>query len=47
LLSEGLFLGAKFRDLFPGYLLAEFIYSELHRRVEHLPGVPGLVEFGD
>ena len=33
--------------MFPGYLFAEFIYSELHRRVEHLPGVPGLVEFGD
>src|SRR5437870_11177047 len=33
--------------MFPGYLFAEFIYSELHRRVEHLPGVRGLVEFGD
>jgi transcriptional antiterminator RfaH len=33
--------------MFPGYLFAEFVYSELHRRVEHLPGVRGLVEFGD
>ncbi|PYK84975.1 MAG: hypothetical protein DME41_00810 [Verrucomicrobia bacterium] len=33
--------------MFPGYLFAEFIYSELHRRVEHLPGVRGLVQFGD
>ncbi len=33
--------------MFPGYLFAEFIYPELHRRVEHLPGIQGLVEFGD
>jgi len=33
--------------MFPGYLFTEFIYSELHRRVAHLPGIQGLVEFGD
>ena len=33
--------------MFPGYLFAEFIYPELHRRVQYLPGVQGLVEFGD
>src|SRR5256885_9241436 len=33
--------------MFPGYLFAEFIYSELHRRVEDVRGARGLVEFGD
>src|SRR5438874_12100170 len=33
--------------MFPGYLFAGFVYSELHRRVEHLHGVRGLVEFRD
>lgn len=33
--------------MFPGYLFAEFIYRELHRRVVHTPGVTGLVRFGD
>lgn len=33
--------------MFPGYLFAEFIYAELHRRVVHSHGVTGLVRFGD
>ncbi len=33
--------------MFPGYLFAEFIYAELHRRVVHTHGVTGLVRFGD
>jgi len=33
--------------MFPGYLFAEFIYSDLHRRVVHSSGIQGLVEFGD
>jgi len=33
--------------MFPGYLFAEFVYRELHRRVVHAHGVTGLVRFGD
>jgi transcription antitermination factor NusG len=33
--------------MFPGYLFAEFIYSEQHRRVEYSPGIQGVVHFGD
>ena len=33
--------------MFPGYLFAEFVYSQEHRRVEHAPGVQGVVHFGD
>jgi len=33
--------------MFPGYLFAEFIYSEQHRRVEYSPGIQGVLEFGD
>ena len=33
--------------MFPGYIFAEFIYRELHRRVVHTHGVTGLVRFGD
>src|SRR5437763_685002 len=33
--------------MFPGYLFAEFVYSKQHRRVEHLPGVQGVVQFGE
>lgn len=33
--------------MFPGYLFAEFVYSGQHRRIESLPGVQGLVQFGD
>lgn len=33
--------------MFPGYLFAEFIYPEQHRRVESLPGIQGIVHFGD
>ena len=33
--------------MFPGYLFAEFVYRELHRRVAHTHGVTGLVRFGD
>jgi transcriptional antiterminator RfaH len=32
--------------MFPGYLFAEFIYSELHRRVVSAHGVNGIVQFG-
>jgi transcriptional antiterminator RfaH len=33
--------------MFPGYLFAEFLYSSLHRAVEHASGVQGVVHFGD
>ena len=33
--------------MFPGYLFAEFIYFEQHRRVEYSPGIQGVVHFGD
>ena len=33
--------------MFPGYLFAEFLYSEQHRRVEHSSGIQGIVHFGD
>jgi transcriptional antiterminator RfaH len=33
--------------MFPGYLFAQFIYSQLHRRVEHSPGIQCFVQFGD
>jgi len=33
--------------MFPGYLFAEFIYPEQHRRVEYSPGIQGTVQFGD
>ena len=33
--------------MFPGYLFAEFVYREHHRRVVHSHGVTGLVHFGD
>jgi transcriptional antiterminator RfaH len=33
--------------MFPGYLFARFTYPLLHRRVEHSPGVRGIVHFGD
>lgn len=33
--------------MFPGYLFAKFVYCEVHRRVEHSPGIYGLVQFGD
>jgi transcriptional antiterminator RfaH len=33
--------------MFPGYLFAEFVYPLLHRRVEHSPGIQGVVQFGD
>ena len=33
--------------MFPGYLFAEFVYSLLHRRVEHASGIQGIVHFGD
>lgn len=33
--------------MFPGYIFAEFVYSELHRRVRHSPAVASLVHFGD
>jgi transcriptional antiterminator RfaH len=33
--------------MFPGYLFAEFVYAEQHRRVEHSPGIQGIVHFGD
>lgn len=34
-------------SMFPGYLFARFIYAVQHRRVEHSPGIQGLVHFGD
>lgn len=33
--------------MFPGYLFAEFIYSQLHRAVTHSPGVQRIVRFGE
>lgn len=33
--------------LFPGYILARFVYAESHRQVTHSQGVRGLVRFGD
>jgi len=33
--------------MFPGYLFAEFVYSREHRRVEHSPGIKGVVHFGE
>jgi transcriptional antiterminator RfaH len=33
--------------MFPGYLFAEFIYAEFHRRICATPGVVSLVRFGD
>jgi transcriptional antiterminator RfaH len=33
--------------MFPGYLFAEFVYAEQHRRVEHSPGIQGIVHFGN
>jgi transcriptional antiterminator RfaH len=33
--------------MFPGYLFAEFVYSSLHRAVEHASGIHGIVHFGD
>lgn len=33
--------------MFPGYLLARFVYRELHRAVQHAPGVTAIVRFGD
>jgi transcriptional antiterminator RfaH len=33
--------------MFPGYLFAEFVYPLQHRRVEHSPGINGIVHFGD
>lgn len=33
--------------MFPGYLFARFSYPILHRRVEHSPGIRGIVHFGD
>jgi len=33
--------------MFPGYLFAEFVYSRQHRQVESLPGIQGVVRFGD
>jgi transcriptional antiterminator RfaH len=33
--------------MFPGYFFAQFDYVTERRRVEHAPGVRGLVQFGD
>lgn len=33
--------------MFPGYIFAQFVYTLLHRRVEHLSGINGIVHFGD
>ncbi len=33
--------------MFPGYLFARFTYPLLHRRIEHSPGIRGIVHFGD
>jgi transcriptional antiterminator RfaH len=32
--------------MFPGYLVAEFLYSAVHRAVEHASDVHGIVHFG-
>jgi transcriptional antiterminator RfaH len=33
--------------MFPGYFFAQFDYATEHRRVEHSPGVTGVLQFGD
>lgn len=33
--------------MFPGYFFAQFDYPTEHRRVEHSPGVTGILQFGD
>lgn len=33
--------------MFPGYLFAQFVYPDEHRRVGHSPGIQGIVQFGD
>jgi transcriptional antiterminator RfaH len=33
--------------MFPGYLFAQFVFSQLHRGVTHSPGVQRIVRFGD
>jgi len=33
--------------MFPGYFFAQFDYVTERRRVEHAPGVRGLLQFGD
>jgi transcriptional antiterminator RfaH len=33
--------------MFPGYLFAQFVYTDQHRRVGHSPGIQGIVQFGD
>jgi transcriptional antiterminator RfaH len=33
--------------MFPGYLFARFIYADLHRGVQSMPGVSSIVRFGD
>lgn len=33
--------------MFPGYLFAQFVYATNHRQVQSLPGVRGLVRFGE
>src|SRR4029450_2190880 len=33
--------------MFPGYLLAKFVYSKQHRAVEASHGIRGIVRFGD
>jgi len=32
--------------MFPGYLFARFVYAELHRGVQSMPGVSSIVRFG-
>jgi transcription antitermination factor NusG len=32
--------------LFPGYVFAQFLFSELHRQVNAVPGVSSIVRFG-
>ncbi len=33
--------------MFPGYLFANFVYSQQHRNVEYSPGIQSIVQFGD
>ncbi len=33
--------------MFPGYFFAQFDYVNERRRIEHSPGVTGIVQFGD
>ncbi|HEU0207845.1 MAG TPA: transcription termination/antitermination NusG family protein [Candidatus Udaeobacter sp.] len=33
--------------MFPGYLFAQFVYTDQNRRVGHSPGIQGIVQFGD